>query len=131
MSEPAVRPSAPEGDEALSAVADVLAILERSGPATEQLLAKSRAVVRRRTDGRTWRSIAVSDERPGLVELLGDHVRALADATAILRRAQAHALYDEGVTMSEIGRLFGVSRQRVSHLLRGEQDAATDPDADV
>ena len=47
------------------------------------------------------------------------------------RRAEARALYDEGLTMDEIATLFGVTRQRVSGLLRKEARAAPDNAAHV
>ena len=35
-----------------------------------------------------------------------------------MRRAEAHALYAEGLTMDQIAERFGVTLQRVSALLR-------------
>ena len=49
------------------------------------------------------------DQRPG---------EALAEFGARVRRAEAVALYGEGMTMEEIAEKFGVTRQRVSALLR-------------
>ena len=43
---------------------------------------------------------------------------ALDTGGAGVRRAEARALYAEGLTMEQIAERFGVTRQRVSTLLR-------------
>ncbi len=51
----------------------------------------------------------------------------LLRVSARLRWAEARALHAEGVTMDKIAALFGVTRQRISGLLRehhGEEDWA-------
>ena len=51
----------------------------------------------------------------GLAEDVGGVAGQADEARA---SAEARALHDEGLTMAEIAALFGVSRQRVSALLR-------------
>ena len=68
--------------------------------------------------GLSWREIVSTGEGPLIVELLTESARALDAAGAQARRMEARALYDEGLTMDQIARLFGVSRQRISVLLR-------------
>jgi DNA-binding transcriptional regulator LsrR (DeoR family) len=36
---------------------------------------------------------------------------------SLMRRRQAWALYEEGMTMAQLGRLLGVTRQRIAVLL--------------
>ena len=45
-------------------------------------------------------------------------------AACRLRRAQAAALHDEGLTMDRIAELFGVTRQRISQILRSREATA-------
>jgi predicted transcriptional regulator len=52
------------------------------------------------------------------VQLLTENARLLHAYGHRVRRTEARALHREGLTMDEIARLFGVSRQRVSALLR-------------
>jgi DNA-binding transcriptional regulator LsrR (DeoR family) len=52
------------------------------------------------------------------VQLLTQDSAALDIAGANVRRAEAEALYAEGLTMEQIAKSFGVTRQRVSALLR-------------
>jgi transcriptional regulator len=62
---------------------------------------------------------AVEDEdQPRMVELLTANMVTLESVGAELRAAQALALRDEGLTIAAIADLFGVSRQRISALLR-------------
>jgi len=64
-------------------------------------------------------SDTVSDEHgPLIVQLLTESSTALDTCGASVRRAEAQALYDEGMTMDQIAERFGVTRQRVSALLR-------------
>ncbi len=46
----------------------------------------------------------------------------LADAGSRWRRAEARALHAEGLSMDVIAQLFGVTRQRVSSLLKAPLD---------
>lgn len=55
---------------------------------------------------------------PLVVELLTDSIRALHTASALFRQSEARALHAEGLTMERIAELFGVTRQRVSALLK-------------
>lgn len=59
-----------------------------------------------------------------MIEQISDSLRELARHGQRFRRAEARALYAEGLTMSELASFFGVSRQRVSMLLREQQEEA-------
>jgi len=62
---------------------------------------------------------AVAEEpTPRIVEMLSLNMAALETSGADYRAAQARTLHDEGMTMDAIGDLFGVTRQRISALLR-------------
>ncbi|MDR0345980.1 MAG: hypothetical protein LBI49_23285 [Nocardiopsaceae bacterium] len=58
-----------------------------------------------------------------MIGQISDALRELTLHGQRFRRAEARALYAEGLTMAELATVFGVSRQRVSMLLR-EQPAA-------
>jgi Homeodomain-like domain len=79
-------------------------------------------IKRERAEGRSYRQIVPKEERPLIVQLVTQSATALDSFGVRLRRAEAQALYDEGLTMDQIAELFGVTRQRVSVLLkRGAQ----------
>jgi DNA-binding transcriptional regulator GbsR (MarR family) len=68
--------------------------------------------------GRQIRDLVPEEEPPVIVQLLTESSDALHVYGSRVRRAEARTLYSEGLTMDEIAVLFGVSRQRVSALLR-------------
>jgi predicted transcriptional regulator len=53
-----------------------------------------------------------------IVQLLTESAETLHEHGSRVRRTEARALHREGLTMDQIARLFGVTRQRVSALLR-------------
>jgi transcriptional regulator len=66
-----------------------------------------------------------SEQEPRIVELLTTNMAALETTGAAFRAAEAMALRAEGLTIEAIARLFGVTRQRISALLR---QRAAEPD---
>ena len=70
------------------------------------------------TAGRPLKEIVPEEETPLIVQLLTESADALHEHGSRVRRTEARALHREGMTMDQIARLFGVSRQRVSALLR-------------
>jgi predicted DNA-binding protein YlxM (UPF0122 family) len=72
-----------------------------------------------RAESRPLRELVPTREQPVLVRMLSENARLLDEYGSRVRRTEARALYSEGMTMDEIADLFGVSRQRVSALLRG------------
>jgi hypothetical protein len=73
---------------------------------------------RLRANGTSYTEIVATRDGPLLVQLLTESSTALHASGATVRRAEARALYAEGQTMDQIAEGFGVSRQRVSTLLR-------------
>ena len=73
---------------------------------------------RRRAMGASYTEIVSSNDTPLIVQLLSESSIALDTWGAHVRRAEARALYEEGLTMDQIAEHFGVTRQRVSTLLR-------------
>jgi hypothetical protein len=109
-------------DEVLAALAHVMAALELSTRQNEKALAQAESMARQRGEGRPWREIVLNQDRPLVVELISESLDALIDAGSRLRRAKARALHADGVTMETIGELFGVTRQRVSSLIRPQSE---------
>lgn len=68
--------------------------------------------------GRPLREVVPEEEGPVLVRLLSLSAENLSAYGSRVRRSEARTLYEEGLTMEQIARLFGVTRQRVSALLR-------------
>ena len=105
-------------DPVTEALEDVREAIAANIEAGEQILRKIDELGALRAEGRTWAEIVPVEQHPLVVELLAANFGRLSTAGAKLRRAQAKALHDEGMTMEQIARAFGVTRQRVSALLR-------------
>jgi DNA-directed RNA polymerase sigma subunit (sigma70/sigma32) len=58
------------------------------------------------------------EEPPLIVRLLSDSAETLQECGSRVRRTEAAVLHEQGMTMDQIAKLFGVTRQRVSALLR-------------
>ena len=92
-----------------------IAELQHARTRSENLLEKRRA-------GRPWLEIVTGEARPLVVESISTVLASLATAGHAWRLEQASALQGEDVSINRIAALFGVTRQRISALLR-ERDA--------
>lgn len=106
------------GDEVCDALEALAEALQQNKETADQVLATIAAVLEQRRAGRAWSEIVPAEERPLVVEQLTENFERLATAGSRLRREQARALHDEGMTMEQIAGLYGVTRQRISALLR-------------
>ena len=101
---------------------EALTALERTLADNEQrttLIRRRIAQLRRlRSEGAPYAEIVSMSDGPLIVQLLTESSKALDISGANVRRAEARALYAEGLTMDQIAERFGVTRQRVSALLR-------------
>ena len=88
----------------------------------EQILERAAYIRAEREAGAPYREIVPAEPRPLIVELISATLSQLADAGSRWRRAEARALHGEGLTMDVIAQLFGVTRQRVSSLLKTPTD---------
>jgi DNA-directed RNA polymerase sigma subunit (sigma70/sigma32) len=75
-------------------------------------------IKRQRSDGLSYTEIVEAARDPLLVQLVTESKQTLDGFGARVRRAEALALHKEGMTMEAIAERFGVTRQRVSALLR-------------
>jgi hypothetical protein len=101
--------------EALTALEEVLADNGRRAGLIKKRIAQLR---RLRARDVPYTELVISEDGPLIVQLLTESSTALDSCGANVRRAEAEALYAEGLTMERIAKSFGVTRQRVSALLR-------------
>ena len=101
--------------EALTALEEVLADNGRRAGLIKKRIAQLR---RMRARDVPYTELVASEDGPLIVQLLTESSTALDSCGANVRRAEAEALYAEGLTMERIAKSFGVTRQRVSALLR-------------
>jgi hypothetical protein len=105
-------------DDVLEALDALVEVLEENNRRNGRAIEQARAMRTQRERGLSYSEIVLAEERPGIVEMATTNLEALLRTGSRLRRAQASALHREGMTMERIADLFGVSRQRVSALLR-------------
>jgi len=101
--------------EALTALEEVIADNDKRARLIEKRMARIR---RARERGLAYSDSVANEDGPLIVQLITESSTALDSCGANVRRAEAQALYDEGMTMDQIAERFGVTRQRVSALLR-------------
>jgi len=69
-------------------------------------------------DQQSLTTLIEHEESPRVVELISTNIATLETVGSELRASLALALRDEGLTIEHIAGLFGVTRQRISALLR-------------
>lgn len=105
-------------DAFLEALTALEATLADNQERTRLIKKRIKQLRRMRAKGASYAEIVGTADGPLLVQLLTESSTALDRSGAIVRRAEARALYAEGLTMDQIAEGFGVTRQRVSTLLR-------------
>ena len=120
--------NAPPGDVAERALADLVTELDRCVDELVQARARAEKLLLERRAGRPWLDLVTGEARPLIVERISTVLAALSAAGHTWRLEQAAALRAEQVSINRIAALFGVTRQRISALLK-ESDTDADPSA--
>ncbi len=115
------RSPAPHADETLRALDDLVDAAEHMAQVTALIRDHAAHIRTGRLEGLSYREIVDGESRPLIVEVFTDAIARFEAAGTRFRQAEAAALRQEGMTLQEIGALFGLTRQRISTLL---QDAA-------
>ena len=100
---------------ALDALAQALQQLAGDQQLLEERVGELR---RRRAEGGAWRDILAEEEPPGTMQVVSRMLATLAGASGTLRKELVDDLRREGASIPAIAKLFGVTHQRVSNLLR-------------
>jgi hypothetical protein len=89
---------------------------------------RSEELLLERRSGQTWTDIVSRETRPLVVERISTVLASLAGAGHAWRREEALALQGEQVSINRIAAMFGVTRQRISSLLREGDDTPAPSD---
>jgi DNA-directed RNA polymerase specialized sigma subunit len=114
------------GDPFDKALGDLERALDANARRMARIKRRIAEIRRQRSAGRSYREIVETTKGDLSVRLITETTEALEEVGARVRRTEALALYREGMTMEEIAEKFGVTRQRISALLRdaeGESSA--------
>lgn len=106
------------GDASLAALDALSRALAQIAEDQQLLEAKLAALRSQRANGMAWRDILSSEEAPGSMQVVSRMLACLAKASGTLRKELVDTLRREGVSIPAIARMFGVTHQRVSNLLR-------------
>ena len=107
-----------EQDPAVRALSELVTVLDSCMTELEGARSRAEKLLEARQSGRAWLDIVTAESRPLVVEQISSVMAALAGAGGAWRREQAHALASEQVSINRIAAMFGVTRQRISALLR-------------
>ena len=107
-----------EQDPAVRALTELVTVLDRCMTELSGARARAEKLLEERQNGQAWLDLVTAESRPLVVEQISSVMAALAGAGGAWRREQAHALASEGVSINRIAAMFGVTRQRISALLR-------------
>ncbi len=116
----------PPVDDAERSLENLLTELDRCVDELTQARKRAERLLAQRRTGRAWLDIVTGEARPLIVERISTVLATLSAAGHEWRREQASALQAEQVSINRIAALFGVTRQRISALLR--ETGAPDPD---
>lgn len=109
---------AAEDDAAREALEDLVIELDRCVDELVQARARAERLLLERRSGRPWLELVTGEARPLIVERISTVLATLSAAGHAWRREQAVALRAERVSINRIATLFGVTRQRISALVR-------------
>ncbi len=124
------QPADPGHDVAQAALTRLVTELDRCVAELERARVRAEHLLRERAAGRAWFEVVTEESRPLVVESISTVLGTLATAGHAWRREEAAALRAEQVSINRIAALFGVTRQRISALLRErDEDAAAAVDA--
>lgn len=113
------------GDEVMVAIAGLLDALDDNVKLVQQSRRRAKQIVRERRRGRSYREIVPIEDEPLIVEMMRENLKRLTAAASELQHAEAKALYAEGLTMEQIGRLFGITHQAQAAISSSLHCAAT------
>ena len=117
-------PDRPGDDDVVRALVELRTQLEHTVAELNAAAERADELIALRTAGRSWREIVFQEEPPLIIERISRALDTLGVAGSRFRREEARALQRENVSITAIGKLFGVTRQRASTLVqeRAERD---------
>lgn len=85
---------------------------------SRQMRARIKELTRKVRAGETLPDVVAAEDRPLITEMITANIAALHEIGADFRRAHVAALRAQGLTMEQIADLIGVTRQRISAILK-------------
>lgn len=112
----------------IGALTEIEAAAGDNAERSRQLQRRARTLRRQLQAGNNLVELVEAEDTPRMVELISTNMATLETAGADFRAAEALALRAHGLTIEAIAELFGVTRQRISALLKQRAAIQTDPE---
>ncbi|MDK3255616.1 hypothetical protein [Blastococcus capsensis] len=107
-----------EGDAAVRALEQLISCIDESADELRRARVRAEQLLVERRAGKAWLELVTEESRPLVVESISTVLASLAGAGHTWRREEAAALQREQISINRIAALFGVTRQRISALLK-------------
>ena len=108
----------PTSDAALEALEALIRCLDESVRELAEARVRAEQLAAGRRGEKSWSVLVTEEPRPLVVQTVSSVLASLATAGHAWRHDEAAALRQEDVSINRIAALFGVTRQRISALLR-------------
>jgi predicted XRE-type DNA-binding protein len=113
------------GDDAVLLALDELLVVARANIVSwVGVMERIEQIRSSRREGVRYRDMELDEGSRPVIATVSDNQERLSAVAAQFRRALAEQLHAEGMSSADIARAFGVSRQRISNLLKGEREDA-------
>ena len=106
-----------EPDAAVEALRALLKVLDANVERANYVRARAEQIESLRQQGYTWEQVLSTEERPLIVDVLGQSMTLLNEVGGRFRREEARCLLREGLREQEIADLIGVSIDHVQAML--------------
>jgi len=106
-------------DSALEALRALVKVLDSNEERTRYVRRRATQIESLLEQGYTWQQILSTEERPLIIDVLGQNMALLNEVGGRFRREEARCLVGEGVKEPEIADLLGVSIDHVQAMLEG------------
>jgi hypothetical protein len=105
-------------DPALQALEQLAEVLRQNAVDSKLLAERLEAVCESRRQGTPWNVTLANEPQPATVQLVSTVLGRLSAASGAMRKSLILALREEGESIPSIARMFGVTHQRVSNVIR-------------
>jgi hypothetical protein len=106
-------------DSALDALRALVKVLDANAERADYVRSRATQIESLLQQGYTWQQVLSTEERPLIVDVLGQNMALLNEVGGRFRREEARCLLGEGVKEQEIADLLGVTLDHVNAMLEG------------
>jgi hypothetical protein len=106
-------------DSAVEALRALVKVLNANEERSQYVRGRAAEIEALLDQGYTWQQVLSTEERPLIVDVLGQSMALLNEVGGRFRREEARCLIAEGVKEQEIADLLGVTVDHVQAMLEG------------